>query len=184
MSTNILFPILIVAVSLFVAFTVYSKTKQKPQPKIFRLQIPKKKKVKLRDADVSANIQEEHEVHEGNGLSKWHKTHESTILTFFELADNVMSQSHDAEIDNDSILQKLPNLDEASTSHPAPDIGAELATLVGIVNTGCVSFSRNDMETFAEQKLLYFDYRALWLPRIRQYVYDFERLIHLRKLLP
>jgi len=184
MSTNTLFPILIVAVSLFVVFTVYSKTKQKPQPKVFRLQIPKKKKAGLRDTDVSANIQEEREIHAGNALSKWHKTHESTILTFFELADKVMSESHNAEIDNDSILQKLPNLDEASTSHPAPDIGAELATLVGIVNTGCVSFSRNDMETFAAQKLLYFDYRALWLPRIRQYVYDFERLIHLRKLLP
>ena len=184
MSTNTLFPILIVAVSLFVAFTVYSKTKQKPQPKVFRLQIPKKKKVGLQDTDVSVSIQEEHEIHAGNALSKWHKTHESTILTFFELADKVMSQSHNAEIDNDSILQKLPNLDEASTSHPAPEIGAELATLVGIVNTGCVSFSRNDMETFAAQKLLYFDYRALWLPRIRQYVYDFERLIHLRKLLP
>ena len=184
MSTNILFPLLIVALSLFVAFTVYSKTKQRPQPKIFRLQIPKKRKARLRETDVSASTQEGHETHEGNDLAKWHKTHESTVLTFFELADKIMSQSHSEEIDNDSILQRLPNLNEASTSHPAPDIGAELATLVGIVNTGCFSFSRNDMETFTEQKLLYYDYRALWLPRIRQYVYDFERLTHLRKLLP
>jgi len=184
MSTNILFPSLIVALSLFVVFTVYSKTKQRPQPKIFRLQIPKKKKLGFQKNELTTEIQEEHETYEENALARWHSKHENTVLTFFELADKIMSQSHNAETDKNSILQKLPSLDEASASHPAPDIGAELATLVGIVNTGCVSSSRNDLETFTEQQLLYIDYRSLWLSRIRQYVHDFERLIHLRKPLP
>ena len=58
MSTNVLLPLLIIALSIFFAFTAYlrTRTRSKSQPKVFRLQIPKKKKLRSRKIeDVQKN---------------------------------------------------------------------------------------------------------------------------------
>ena len=184
MSTNILFPLLIVAANLFVALAAHSRTRQRHQPKIFKLQVPKKKKGWTRSIKTETDIQEETNAPQGETLVGWHNKHEVLLLDFFEQADKVMSQSHSAANEKVAALEKLPNVEHACVSHPAPEIGAELATLVGILNTGCTAFSRNDEKVFSDQRLLYLEYRSTWLSRIRQYVHDFERLIHLRKPLP
>lgn len=183
MSTNVLLPLLIIALSIFFAFTAYlrTRTRSKSQPKVFRLQIPKKKKLRSRRIEDVQKNDEEKILDQSVSLTGWHNDYEETLLTFFERADTVFIQTTDTTNVNNPLPLDLPNVDEAAYSHPSREIGVELTALAGIVNTGYISQSRKDQDTFAEQKKLYFDYRSVWLSRLRQYVNDFERLIHLRK---
>ena len=184
MSSNVFFPILIVAVCALVALSVYSSTRPKAKPKIFRLTVPRKKRFKLRKPEATHQDEPSENSYEIGQLIEWHERHESTLLGFFETADKIMTRTDEGASEKLLVLDQLPRIQEVSESHPAPEIGAELAAVVGILNTACTSLSREDIGAFEEQRSLYIDYRSMWLARIRQYVQDFERLISLRQPLP
>ncbi len=184
MSSNVFFPILIVAVCALVALSVYSSTRPKAKQKIFRLAVPRKKRLKLHKPEATHQNEPEENSSQIGQLIKWHERHENTLLAFFEAADKIMTRNDEGTSEKLLVLDQLPRIQEASESHPAPEIGAELTAVVGILNTGCASLSREDIGAFEEQRLLYIDYRSMWLVRIRQYVQDFERLVSLRQPLP
>ena len=118
MSTNVLLPLLIIALSIFFAFTAYlrTRTRSKSQPKVFRLQIPKKKKLRSRRIEDVQKNDEEKILDQSVSLTGWHNSYEETLLTFFERADSVFIQTTDTTNVNSPLPLDLPNVDELGTA--------------------------------------------------------------------
>lgn len=186
MSNDLLIPILICIGCLGLVLFVHFKTRSKPPPKTFSIPTTKLQKHETTGQfenffDVSSPV------HGNKGLATWHKTFETAVLDFIELADSFLS-SLDNETEPNEIkaidLQRTPEavqVQEAAARHPSPEMGAELSALLATVAASFHAHLRGDSALSLKQRLLYLDYREIWFQRLRQFPQNLERIIRLRR---
>ena len=178
MSSNVLIPGAVVVVCLLIIFAISLGAREKPQPKVFQLRVPQKKR-----RNQSDDLPDEQK-HDSNPnketLSQWHEKHESDLLHFFEILDSLIFEG--IEIDesefNSGIFDKIRN---AGLEHPSPEIGAELTTIIGTANSANLALGKDSSDSLQNLRETYQNYRFVWVSRIRQYIDDHERLISQQK---
>ena len=133
MSSNVLIPGAVVVVCLLIIFAISLGAREKPQPKVFQLRVPQKKKRRNQSDDlpIQRNVTT---IQDKETLSQWHEKHESDLLHFFEILDSLIFEGIEIDEDefNSGIFDKIRN---AGLEHPSPEIGAELTTIIGTANS-------------------------------------------------
>ena len=99
MSSNVLIPGAVVVVCLLIIFAISLGDREKPQPKVFQLRVPQKKR-----RNQSDDLPDEQK-HDSNPnketLAQWHEKHESDLLHFFEILDSLIFKG--IEVDENEI---------------------------------------------------------------------------------
>ena len=178
MSSNVLIPGAVIVVCLLLIFAISLGAREKPQPKVFQLRVPQKKR-----RNQSDDLPDEQK-HDSNPnketLAQWHEKHESDLLHFFEILDSLIFEG--IEIDesefNSGIFDKIR---KAGLEHPSLEIGAELTTIIGTANSANLALGKDSSDSLQNLRETYQNYRFVWVSRIRQYIDDHERLISQQK---
>lgn len=179
MSSNVLIPGAVVVVCLLIIFVISLGAREKPQPKVFQLRVPQKKKRRNQSDDLP-DVQKRDSTPDKETLSQWHEKHESDLLYFFEILDSLIFEGiaiNENEF-NSEIFDKIRN---AGLEHPSPEIGAELTTIIGTANSANLALDKDSSDSLQSLRENYQNYRFVWVSRIRQYIDDHERLISQQK---
>ncbi|MDP6340998.1 MAG: hypothetical protein QF826_03635 [Acidimicrobiales bacterium] len=177
MSSNVLIPGAVVVVCLLIIFAISLANREKPQPKVFQLRVPQKKKRRNQSQEISDS-----ESHDGipskQILSEWHEKHENDLLHFFEILDSLIFKGVEVDEDEGSsdIFDKIR---KAGLEHPSPEIGAELTAIIGTANSAKLALVKDSTDSLESLRETYQNYRFVWISRIRQYIDDHERLLNL-----
>ena len=186
MSNDLLIPFLICIGCLGLVLFVHFKTRSKPLPKTFSMPT-----AKLQTHEPTGQFTKFFDVssptHEDKSLARWHKSFETAVLDFIELADSFISS-----MDNETELGETKAIDlqgtseavhvqEAAVGHPSPEMGAELSALLATAAASVHAHLRGDPALSCKQRLLYEDYREIWFQRLRQFPQNIERIIRLRR---
>jgi len=179
MSSNILIPGVVVVACLIIIFAISLGGREKPQPKIFQLRVPQKKRKRNRHQDITDS--EKHDrILSKQSLSQWHKKYESDLLHFFEILDSLIFNK--IKIDEGEISSEIfDKVKKAGLEHPSPEIGAELTAMIGTVNSANLALAKDSSDSLETFRETYQNYRFIWVSRMRQYIDDHERLISLQK---
>ena len=89
MSSNVLIPGAVVVVCLLIIFVISLRAREKPQPKVFQLRVPQKKKRRNQSDDLP-DVEKRDSTPDKETLSQWHEKHESDLLYFFEILDSLI----------------------------------------------------------------------------------------------
>ena len=110
MSSNVLIPGAVVVVCLLIIFAISLGAREKPQPKVFQLRVPQKKK-RRNQSDELPDEQKYDSNPNKETLAQWHEKHESDLLHFFEILDSLIFEG--IEIDesefNSCLLYTSPS---------------------------------------------------------------------------
>ena len=179
MSSNVLIPGAVVVGCLLIIFAISLRGRGKPQPKVFQLRVPQKKRRRNQSQEVS-----ELERHDGitskQSLSQWHEKYENDLLRFFEILDSLILKR--IEINENEISPEIfDKIRKAGLEHPSPEIGAELTAIIGTANSANLALGKDSSDSLQNLRETYQNYRFVWVSRIRQYIDDHERLISLQK---
>jgi hypothetical protein len=101
-------------------------------------------------------------------LEQWHQTHEGTLLTFIEHYDHPKEKTGDAALSD--------SFETALSSHPAPEMRAELAALRTAAQAMTSATERGDTEAIVRHDDVYTSYRDAWLERLWQFPMNADRV--------
>ena len=179
MSSNVLIPGAVVVVCLLIIFAISLGDREKPQPKVFQLRVPQKKRKRNQSQEIS-DSERQGRIPSKQSLSQWHEKHEKDLLDFFEILDSIIFKG--IEVDENEINSEIfDKIKKAGLEHPSPEIGAELTAIIGTANSAKLALEKDSSDSLANLSETYQDYRFVWVSRMRQYIDDHERLISLQK---
>ena len=177
MSFNVLIPVAVVVVCLLIISAISLGGREKPQPKVFQLRVPQKKKRRNQSHDLP-DLERHNSVPSKQRLSEWHEKHENDLLHFFETLDSLIFKK--IVVDEDEIsFEILEKIRKAGLEHPSPEIGAELTAIIGTANSANLALEKDSSDSLEGLRETYQNYRLVWISRIRQYIDDRERLLNL-----
>jgi len=161
MSTDILYPSLIGATCLVIVVVVHLLTRPKPSPA--DIHVPRSPHGAVDDAAPPTALD----------LAEWHRTHESSLLSFIEGFARDERPSSDEDDPSDPFA-------EAISSHPAPEMRAELSALRSAAEAVSAAADRGDDAVAERQHDVYANYRDAWLERLWQFPVYRERVASVR----
>ncbi len=156
MSTDILYPILIGVACLVLVVVVHLITR--PKPSRSDITVP----------GAHSRLPENSVEPSALDLEEWHQTHEATLLTFIEHYDHPNEKTDDAALSD--------SFETALSSHPAPEMRAELAALRAAAEAMTSATERGDTEAIVRHNDVYRTYRYAWLERLWQFPVDADRV--------
>ena len=179
MSSNVLIPGAVVVVCLLIIFAISLGGREKPQPKVFQLRVPQKKRRRNQSQELSDSEKRDNNPSK-QSLSQWHEKYENDLLHFFEILDSLIFKG--IEVDENEINTEIfDKVRKAGLEHPSPEIGAELTAIIGTANSANLALGKNSSDSLQNLRETYQNYRFVWVSRMRQYIDDHERLISLQK---
>lgn len=168
MSTDILYPILIGLGCLLLVYIVHLVTR--PKPTRADITVPS-------GATASGGVGKSASV--TVALADWHRANEAALLDFFDHHDQFPRPSDSSiSADTDASIEAFQ---AASTSHPAPDMQAELAALHTAAEAMHFAQARTDTDAATRHHDVYMRYREAWLERLWQFTRNQQRVAELRK---
>ena len=177
MSSNVLIPGAVVVVCLLIIFAISLGGREKPQPKVFQLRVPQKKRKRNQSQEIS-DSERQGRIPSKQSLSQWHEKHEKDLLDFFEILDSIIFKG--IEVDENEINSEIfDKIKKAGLEHPSPEIGAELTAMIGTANSAKLALVKDSADSLESLRETYQNYRFVWISRIRQYIDDHERLVNL-----
>ncbi len=156
MSTDVLYPILIVLGCLVVVVAVHLLTR--PRPSRADIRVPDSP---AGQPDESAPTRRQ--------LEAWHRDHESSLLDYLDAHDPAPASTI-------SVDEAGERLKHAIDGHPAPEMRAELAALRAAGDSLESAREREDSDAVDRHRDLYLQYRTAWLERLRQFSVDDVRV--------
>jgi len=179
MSSNVLIPGAVVVVCLLIIFAISLGSREKPQPKVFQLSVPQKKRRRNQYQELS-DSESYDSISSKQGLSQWHERYENDLLHFFEILDSLIFK--EIEVDENEVNSEIfDKIRKAGLEHPSPEIGAELTAIIGTANSANLALGKDSSDSLQNLRETYQNYRFVWVSRMRQYIDDHERLISLQK---
>ena len=156
MSTDVLYPLLIVAGCVVVVVAVHLLTRPRPSPADIR--VPTGPGPAPADGEPTRRQ-----------LEQWHRRHESSVLDYLDAHDPAPATTIGVDEAGDLLA-------DAVDDHPAPEMRAELAALRAAGESLEAARERDDAEAVERHQELYLQYRESWLERLRQFAVDDMRV--------